>query len=158
MKNLIFVLMLLLSSVVMAEEEQVAATPANTTEVERIIDKYSGKIYEQFMELVEVSKGPAEELFNMLVYKKQVEGLFYFLPLIITIVLAIVSFKIYRYWDNLSEEEEYDRGEMVGGIFVASIILSVIGTIATFCTIKTAIMYLMFPEWYVILDLINMIP
>jgi phosphoglycerol transferase MdoB-like AlkP superfamily enzyme len=141
----------------MAEEEQVVTTPANTTEVERIIDKYSGKIYEQFMELVEVSKGPAEELFNMLVYKKQIEGLFYFLPLIITIILIIISFKIYRYWDNLSEEEEYDKGEMVGGIFAAVIVLFVIGVIVTFCTIKTAVMYLMFPEWYVILDLIDMI-
>jgi len=156
MKKLLTFIIFALSFVITYAQDEVQTAPdtvVTTTEVERIIDKYSEKVYNTLTTLITQLKGPAEYIFKSAIKVNIAKGIVNLIPFIIFIpcfILFLYYVKAGRWCD----------GDTANYQAVLSIIMGIISLgllIAGIVCICSAIPYLVSPEWYAIQDIMHLI-
>jgi hypothetical protein len=164
MKKLFFIVAMMLSLAVYS-----APTPDSiqVTQAERIIDKYSGKVYATVTEVVEQLKGPAKEMFDAVVRLEIAKGFGYLLPKIFTFLFLFLFVKEYkRILDILNRDNVPRRYDRNGGPFseenssfqlimylVVAFLMFSMALIFTY----DGLLHLFAPEWYAIKEIIELV-
>ena len=158
MKKLVFLLALALG---LSFQNTIYATTTDSTSVqittaERIIDKYSGKIYDNINDIVSKLEGPAKEVFHYVTMKNFAQGIAGFLPAFLFIIL------FFPYWINVTKifngkyDGNMDDDSQATYVMGWGITLLVLGIITLF-TFTDAIMHVIAPEWFAIQDIIGLV-
>ena len=140
-------------STALADSTIKVEVPTTASEVERLIDKYGGKIIDGFNSVVEKATPYAKDGFRIAVKLQIAKGIAGLLPLIMAIVFMVSAFK-------LNKSAIWDREGLKNPAAVLVVICSVISAIlfvaALFCTYN-AVLYLIAPEWFAVQDIINLL-
>ena len=123
----------------------------NISTAERIIDKYSEKMYETFSELAQNLKGPAKEAFGYMVKKEIAQGYVFMIPLVgflLTLLLGIII---------IYSSIRHDGNEALEAIGASALVASAIFLAISIFTTGSGIMYLIAPEYYAIQDIFELL-
>ena len=164
MKNLFFVIAMFLSLTMYAGP---TVDSAQITQAERIIDKYSGKIYNVLGEVATELKGPAKEMFNAVIKLEIAKGLGMLIPLFV----AFFFLYLFRYEYNsilhlLNSEDvpkrlnsnygPFDESNVTAPLIIY-LILFLGFTVFAIGVTYNGIMHLVAPEWYAIQDILKLL-
>ena len=164
MKRIITICMLLLISITYSQESQeVLESTIQTTEVERIVDKYSSKIAESFSTFMETAAPLAQEGFIVVVNLQIAKGIVMLLPLLAFIIFMYLSFREYNKTaaelkqENIPEYlnarygplDESNVNIKVLGTFILAGITFIMACLSTL----DGVTHLIAPEWYAILEI-----
>jgi hypothetical protein len=137
------------------------------TQAERIIDKYSNKVYHTVTEIVDDLKGPAKEMFNYVVKLEIIKGFGMLLPLFFAIIFLILIVSEYKRISNILNStnvvntfnkregplhEDNITPQMI--IYLVSFIFMAI--VSLFSTYD-GVLHLFAPEWYAVKEIIGII-
>ena len=155
MKNLIFTLLLLASVPFYAQEKKEEIT---TTQTERIIDKYGGKIIEQFNAVIEKSTPLAEDGFRMVVKLQYARGIGFLLPSILFIIFLVLFNTEYKSVKKEIGESDYGPFDEVNITpqLILYLSLSIILFIVACVDTVDGILYLFAPEWFAIKEILDL--
>ena len=131
----------------------VVEPPTKTQEVERLVDKYGGKIVDGFNSIVEKATPIAKDGFKVAVKLQIAKGVAGLLPLILTVFFIVYCFKFNK--DAIWRHDGPSNASAVL-VIVFAIIAIIIGLFAISSTYN-AILYLIAPEWFAIQDIINLL-
>ena len=164
MKNKLILFMLLISLITYS---QTAKDSLSTSQnVERLIDKYGGKISEGFNDVVEKTTPVAKEGFHIAVKLNIAEGIGYLLPLVFFFIFGYIFIKEYNRIDNMLKSDNIPRNmnKNYGPIdddnstpllWISLVFTGILFVISLFTTIP-GIKHLIAPEWYAIKDIIKL--
>ena len=164
MKKLFFMIAIMLSLAVYS-----APTPdsAQVTQAERIIDKYSGKVYTTITEVVDQLKGPAKEMFDAVVRLEIAKGFGYLLPvLFMAIFLFLFAQEHKRISNILNGDNVPDRFNTNHGPFdednvtpqlIFYLIAASVAFIFAIIVTYDGLLHLFAPEWYAIKEIIELV-
>lgn len=148
MKKLIFILFLLMSMSSWSQD----STVVTTTQAERIIDKYSGKISDTFNEGIKKITPMAEKGFDVVVRFEIAKGIGLLLPLPICITFVFIIISTRR------KAKFNDVGDPTNGWGILLIITWVIASVSfivSIFSVYSGILHLMAPEWYAIKEILE---
>lgn len=140
-------------STALADSTIKVEVPTTASEVERLIDKYGGKIIDGFNSVVEKATPYAKDGFRIAVKLQIAKGIAGLLPLILAIVFMISAFKLNKTAKWTSEGPENFAAVLV---VICAIISAILFIVAIFFTYD-AILYLIAPEWFAVQDIINLL-
>lgn len=154
-----FIIILLLSCFAFYSKAQVDSLVienVNVTEAERIIDKYSDKIYDGVSTIAEKLTEPAQEVFGYVVFLQIAKGIGMLLPIPLVFIFSFLFLMFYKKveWSYNSPTAE------TTGVFTLSIVFGVmagVSIIIAFCTTYTGLLHLLAPEWYAIKEIVGLI-
>ena len=155
MRKLVTILLILVS---LNSYTQVLDSIPNTTETERIIDKYGSKISDGFNKIVENVVPMAETGFTMVVKLQIAKGVAYMLVPLLSILFWIMFFTNYKLSlinqknDDINDWWDASRGAPA----VVGLILAIITSGISFFTIYWGLLYLIAPEWFAIKEIIGL--
>lgn len=133
--------------------------PSKISETERIVDKYSDKIYTVVQELAKSLSVPAEYVYKVLVKQSVVESITWLVLFIISIILMIPFIKmssIIYDWDNMTDKYNNDKsGSLIPSLL--SLIIGIIIFILALFNINIIIQGFVNPEYKAIETIINAI-
>ena len=157
-------LFLLVTTVVVAQ--QVDALPEQITQAERIIDKYTDQVTDAVISIVDQLEGPATAVFKAVVNLQIAKGIAFLLLLPLTIFVWLVFniyFKKSIEWlnDSANKGNYYSSTSWTESPYatvgVTSLITAIILTIFTLFATYWGILHLMSPEWFAIMELIQIV-
>lgn len=168
MKIFTILLCLLTLSIAMpAMAQEIKEDKTAIEETERLVDKYSSKIADQFNSLIDKSVPIAEEGFRIAIRLQIAKGIVNTLPGVLFIIFLIATTNEYRSIqkvlnsENVPEHMDSRRGPMddrnVNVIFIGRLLLTVVSFVLALFTTYHAITLLVAPEWYAIKDIIELI-
>lgn len=165
--KIVLILFMLFSLTTLAETAKDSVQqPTTAQEVERLVDKYGGKIVDGFNTVVEKATPVAEQGFKIAVRLNIAHG--------VTCMLPLIFFFLFMYWfkeeynrlDNILKSNDvpssmdYRYGPMGDDNCTPKLIMSLIATIIMFilaCVLTVdGIKHLIAPEWYAIKDIIDL--
>ena len=157
MRKLVTILLILVS---LNSYTQILDSIPNTTETERIIDKYSDNIINGFNTVIEKVTPLAEDGFKVVVKLQFIKGVVYLLPLVFAIIFLILFKKEYntiyeRIKDNNYNDNVFD-GDNVSAFIVIYLILFSLFTITSLFSTYDALTHIFVPEWFAIKEIINL--
>lgn len=136
MKKLLTFIILFITFNSYAQTTEPITNSENITTAERIIDKYSGKIYDLVVEMAESLSVPAEYLWKVLVRQAIVESIVYI------ILLLLGTYFIYLFYNFLTKIEKWRwdynfQGDVpsdkdnnsVAGRFTVKILIGIAGVV-----------------------------
>lgn len=165
MKQILMILLLTLSVNLFAQD----STSIKATEVERIVDKYTGKAVDGFNAVVDKIAPTAEKGFEVAVKLQVAKGVTRLLPIFgFLIFLGLFNFEYNRITTILNNGRENgpERYDYNHGVFdedncsvklILYLVFACILFILTLITTASGILHLMAPEWYAIEDIINLV-
>jgi len=127
----------------------------NITQTERLIDKYSGRIYDALEAMAESLKIPVEHVYNILVKQQIVEAVIY----IIVLVSGIACFFYFLICLSRGSKASNDSNAEVMFLVKAIIFgfFSFVFLFVGFCHLDTIVMGLINPEYGAIKDIMEFI-
>jgi hypothetical protein len=149
----LFILFTLLSFGLYAQNDTTSINITNT-QTERVIDKYGGKIADQFNKLIENTTPLAIEGFNIVVKLQIVKGIFNLLFPIFMVTCWFIFLKYYKIAKNDNHHDWIDG--KYGNIALVFLILSIILTLFTPFCLYNGITQLVVPEWFAIKEILNL--
>ncbi len=167
MKKVVLILFMLFSLTTLAKTAKDSIQPPTTTqEVERLVDKYGGKIIDGFNTVVKEVTPVAEQGFKIAVKLNIAEGIGLMLPIIFFFFFLSWFLREYSRIDNILKSDNIpihmDKkcGPMDSDNGTPSLVISLVFTcvlfiLSLFCTMS-GIKHLIAPEWYAIQDIINL--
>ena len=161
MKKLLFVLIaIMLSYNTFAETDSTSITTA-----ERIIDKYTTKMFDVVQSTAQALEQPAKEIFKSVVKLQVAKGFINLLPILVFIIAIMMFYKEYRRVEKILSEDRvpcsYNKhqGPMedanITPIAVISLIIAVLFIIIGIFTVPKGIQYLASPEWFGIKEVLS---
>ena len=157
MKKLVTILLIVVS---LNSYTQVLDSIPNTTETERIIDKYGSKISDGFNKMVKNVVPIAEQSFTMVVKLKFVEGIVMLLPLIFSIIFLILFKKEYDKIYNKIKDNNYHKNvfdeDNISAFIIIYLILFISFTIIAIIVTYNAITHIFVPEWFAIKEIMGL--
>jgi hypothetical protein len=164
MKNKLILFMLLISLITYSQT--VKDSLSTSQNVERLIDKYGGKISEGFNNVVEKTTPVAKEGFYIAVKLNIAHGIGLLLPLLFFFIFGYIFIKEYNRINNLLNSDNIPRymnknyGPMEDGnssplLWISLVSTCILFSFALFSTIS-GIKHLIAPEWYAIKDIIEL--
>jgi hypothetical protein len=171
MKKLIILMLLAFttftSTAQLAETSISEKETTTLSETERIVDKYSGKIVDNFVILIESAAPHIKEGFKMVVRLQIAKGIAYLLPLLFFIVFLILTFIEYNRIEKLINSENIPdyMGSNEGVFFERNISFKIIFylglTVITACMAVVftydGVVHLMAPDWFAIKEIQTLI-
>jgi hypothetical protein len=134
--------------------------------VERLIDKYGGKISEGFNNVVEKTTPVAKEGFYIAVKLNIAHGIGLLLPLLFFFIFGYIFIKEYNKIENILKSDNIPRhmsknhGPMENDnttpLLIISLVAIVILSVVSLFTTMPGIKHLIAPEWYAIKDIIEL--
>ena len=141
MRKLVTILLILVS---LNSYTQVLDSIPNTTETERIIDKYSDNIISGFNTVIEKVTPLAEDGFKVVVKLKFIQGIALIIGAVICLLLIIVSFK-----KNI---KDFIMHNTAGALYMV-LLYPLIGL---FIMGYAGLMRIFVPEWFAIKEIIGL--
>lgn len=167
-KLLLSIVVLLLLSAQMYSTEIDSVNVQKIEEVERIVDKYSGKAIEGFQNVVESVSPSIIEGFSMVVKLQVAKGIVMLLPIVFFFIFLMLFIKEYTRVTNIlsvPREERVDHYDYFKGamdeenlspMLIAYLILGMITGVLMFITTYGGFLHLVAPEWYAVKEIINL--
>lgn len=167
MKKFIFIVFMLFSLTTLAETSKDSIIkPSTAQEVERLVDKYGGKIVNGFNIVVEKATPVAEQGFKIAVRLNIAHGIACLLPLLFFFIFSRTFFNEYNRIenilksDNVPDHMDKRYGVMGEDNMTPKLTLSLIALCITFilsCIFTVSgVKHLIAPEWYAIKDIIDL--
>lgn len=168
MKKFILSLVLLFSLTMYPNQTTKDSIQESTTaqEVERLVDKYGGKIVDGFNHVVEKATPVAEQGFKIAVRLNIAHGIACMLPLVFLFLFMYWFMEEYNRLDNILKSNDVPRnmnyryGPMYEDNITPKLIMNIIATIIMFILVciftVEGIKHLIAPEWYAIKDIIDL--
>jgi len=161
MKKLLFVLIaIMLSFNTFAETDSTSITTA-----ERVIDKYTTKMFDAVQNTAQALEQPAKEIFKSVVKLQVAKGITYLLPILVFIIAILIFYREYRRIERLLSSQNvpscYDKyqGPMGDGnintIMVLSLVIACVCIAISIFSIPVGIQYLASPEWFAIKEVLS---
>lgn len=133
---------------------------------EHLVDKYSAKIADGFVSVIEQSKPMAKEAFQSVVMLQIAKGIALLLPLLAFIVFSVIFFNEYKRIDTILKSDNVPNhmdgncGPMDEDNITPKMTLSLIGVVL-FCILSclctySAILHLIAPKWYAVKEIIEL--
>lgn len=162
MKKIITLLLILFSSICFSQ----TVDSTKITETERIIDKYSGKIADSFTQGLEKVTPIAEDGFKIAVKVSIAQGIGLLLPSLLFIIFFSLLCKEYSRLETILMSDDvpssmdcrhgpYSEYNFTG-ILSFYTIFTGLSAIASAFTIYDGILHLIAPEWYAIINIIEL--
>lgn len=162
------VLLLFMACVGLTMQAQIdSVSVEQVTEAERIIDKYSGKVTETVTDLVEGLKGPAEAVFSSVVKLQIAKGIGNLIPILITLLFLYLYIKEYNRITQLLNSDkplksmDTTSGPWDGDNITAQLIVYLVACcvmcITAMASTYGGLLHLIAPEWYAIVELVNLV-
>ena len=132
----------------------------NTTEAERIIDKYGNKVWNALSELANTLQVPAEHVYSVLVYQYRAMGTIDLILLLSGIFLLII-FSIMSYRFSIGEFRDSTKTTsrevytIISGIIAGILLITCF--FVTICCLSDMYLHIVNPEYYVIQDILQLI-
>ena len=165
MKKSIFIITLSLISFLSHAQKDSSQTPI-LDKTEHLIDKYSVKIAETFVNTIEASKPVAKEAFKTVVMLQIAKGIAYLLPIMAFIIFFVMFISEYNRIDSILKSENVPShmnkhcGPMdednVTPKIVLSLIFSCIFMIMSFFCTYSGVVHLIAPKWFAIKEIIGL--
>ena len=156
MRKLVTILLILVS---LNSYTQVLDSIPNTTETERIIDKYSDSIIRGFNSTIEKVTPLAEDGFKVVVKLQFIKGVVYLLPLLFAIIFLILFKKEYNKIYEEIEDQSYNNVFDEDNMSVFLIIYLVLFTLFTLISLKytyDGFTHIFVPEWFAIKEIVDL--
>lgn len=167
MKKFSIMFMLLISLLTFGQVKDSIKEPSASQEVERLIDKYGGKVIDGFNHVVEKTTPIAKEGFYIAVKLNIAEGISMLLPLLFFFIFGYVFMNEYNRINNLlnSDKVPLNMDNRYGPfddnnatpLLITLIVFTFILFIMTLICTSSGIKHLIAPEWYAIEDIINLV-
>lgn len=145
-------------SMMMYGQDSIVTSPTgdivNVTEAERIIDKYTGKLYDGVADITERLSGPAEEVFGYVVMLQIAKGIGMLSPLLFLFIFLFIG---YVYLNKGLKADFKNKGEAYGIVGVVSLVVAAIFFIIGIFSVYAGLLHLIAPEWYAIEEIIGLI-
>lgn len=77
-------------------QDTVVSKNENIQDIERLVDKYSGKVYDLVKEIAVSLKVPVEKLLTIIAKQALVEGIVYLIVGILSVLIIIKSYKVLK--------------------------------------------------------------
>lgn len=122
---------------------------ATTKDTEYYVDKYSEKIFNGFVDIMEASEPIAKEGFKMVVKAQIAQGIAALLPLIICIICFILGISAYK--TSEGHKGDYD---ILCAIYLG---IALFMALISIFTTGNAIRHLVSPEWEAIKEISNLL-
>ena len=129
---------------------QASTDNTKLTETERVIDKYSEKIYNGFSVLIEKAEEPVKTGFHYVVKKQIAQGVVGLLPLTIFLLLLYPLFYSIQHYEG----DEFNGYTALAILFGFT---EVILLVTSICATGNAVMHLIAPEYYAIEDIARLV-
>jgi len=167
MRKLIILFLLMFTTLIFSQTTTDSISkPSTAQEVERLVDKYGGKIVDGFNTVVEKTTPLAKEGFYVAVKLNIAQGIGELLPLIFSIIFGYIFIKEYNRINNILNSDKVPNnmnenyGPMdeynVTPLLIMSLIFTCILFILSLIFTISGIKHLIAPEWYAIEDIINL--
>ena len=155
MKKLFTIALMFIMLSVTAQNENKEVKESNVSETERIVDKYSSKLAENFSQFMETATPMAQEGFKVVVRLQIAKGIckLLFIPL--------SFFCIWFFYKNYNSmiREEKDTGKDVSGndwrigAMVISGLIGIISIITALFQTSSGLQMLIAPEWFALKEI-----
>jgi hypothetical protein len=157
MKKLIFILLLLIGGLVVSAQSDSSQYVTNSN-VEKLIDKYGGKLEATVISIAQTLKQPTEHVYEVLVKQQVVKSI---QALIIIVAWLLFTFLTIFFatgvadWDDF--EAKKDRMAASGGLFAMSLILFFVFTIVLLVqgSLNNVVTGFVNPEYGAMNDIVN---
>jgi hypothetical protein len=166
MKKLSILFLLMFTTLVFSTTNDSIQKPSTAQEVERLVDKYGGKIIDGFNTVVEKTTPIAEQGFYIAVKLNIAKGIGELLPLLFFFGFGYLFIREYNRINNIlnSDNVPYNMHSGYGPMdFInstpllwISLTFIVILFIFSLFTTMSGIQHLIAPEWYAIKDIIDL--
>lgn len=156
MRKLITILLILVS---LNSYTQVLDIIPNTTETERIIDKYSDNIIRGFNSVIEKVTPLAEDGFKVVVKLQFIKGIVYLLPLVFAIIFLILFKREYNKIYEEIKDQSYNNVFDEDNISVFLIIYLLLFTLFTLISLRytyDGFTHIFVPEWFAIKEIMGL--
>ena len=142
MRKLITILLILVS---LNSYTQVLDSIPNTTETERIIDKYSDNIISGFNTVIEKVTPLAEDGFTVVTKLQLAKGIGMLIPLILCIIFFIWMISLHKKYNAWSSDESF----LSEVLFIVTLILALLFT-------YNGLLHIIAPEWFAIKEIMDL--
>ena len=149
MKNILFITLLFITSFVVNAQDSTIIN--NITEPERIVDKYVNKVTTAVTNIVAELEEPAKEVFDTVVRLQIAKGIVGLLPVILFFLFVFTMYK----FNNLVTS--WDDPSFPAIMVIIFTIAAFVVLVMAFMKTGDAIMHLIAPKWYAILELIDLV-
>lgn len=150
MKRIIFILLTGIMFInYLPAQEEVPVNEPTATEAERIIDKYTDKVWNGVEDIASQLEGPAKEAFSYVVKLQIAKGIGMLLPAFLFIVCTII-FTLGALTVKDTEDPKFITPVVFGIIGLLMFVVSLFST-------YDGILHLIAPEWYAVVDIINLV-
>lgn len=167
MKNLILIFAFLISIPVFSQQDTTNINTLQISEVERIFDKYSEKVYNGFSEAVDSVTPAAKEGFSYVVKIQIAKGIVSLLPIIVLFISLFLFIKEYRKIENVlksnnvpsymcSNTGPFNDSNASPFLIIPFITTILFFTISMFTTYR-GVLLLMAPEWFALQEILNLV-
>lgn len=137
-----------------AKTDSIPKIVEKTTEVERIVDKYTNKVWDSFATLVEKASESAKVGFKWVVKLQIAKGIAGLIPLILAIMLWI-SFK--RTYEKASVKENFQFHLETEPIMIMKLVTATCISIVAATLFYDSVLYLIAPEWFALKDIRDLV-
>lgn len=155
MKKLFITLLLIVFTITISAQQDSLQINSTTSEVERLVDKYSSKIEATILSLAESLKQPAEHVYKIIIKQQSVNSIIWLITALLFILLIFTK----NFWlnkiDKLNNTNE-DFGYWLGLVFLC-IIPAIVGGIILIVQLEIIMTGFINPEYGAIKDIVNMI-
>lgn len=156
MKKILTILLVLVS---LNSYTQTLDSIPNTTETERIIDKYSDNIISGFNTVIEKVTPLAEDGFKVVVKLQFIKGIINLLPLLFAIIFLILFKKEYNKVHEEIKDQTYsnvfDEDNVTAFIIIYLVLFALFTVIAIFFT-YSGLTRVFVPEWFAIKEIMGL--
>ena len=167
MRKLIILFLLMFTTLIFSQTPlDTIQKPSTSQEVERLVDKYGGKIVDSFNTVVEKSTPVAKEGFYVAVKLNIATGVAHLLPLLFFFIFGYIFLKEYKRIDNILKSDNVPKNmckscgptyeDNITPLLICSLIFTCILFILSCIFTTSGIKHLIAPEWYAIKDIISL--
>lgn len=165
-QTIIAVLMFIFALTASSQTKDTTSKTPLLDKTEHLVDKYSAKIADGFVSVIEQSKPMAKEAFQYVVMLQIAKGIALLLPLLAFIVFSVMFFSEYKRIDTILKSDNIPNhmngnyGPMDEQNITPKIIFSLIGVVS-FCTVSclytySDVLHLIAPKWYAVKEIIEL--